>query len=136
MRRLSLAILIIAMGASGAVAQETTPSKGVKWAQDGVESFFGPQDAFQVTISSANGVVSVIDVPRGVILSVAAAEYEARELEDSLKYPRLFRGDMTIRTRRFDEVKNSEGNAATDLMAKAPLEVKLQGVIVSVAKVE
>ena len=136
MKVLFSAVLIVAMAMSLAVAQDATPIQSVKWATDGVETFFGPQDAFRVTITSANGVVSVVDVPKGVILNVVASENAAGQLKDSSKYPHLFRGDMTIRCRRSDEVRDGESRVASEMMAKAPLDIKLREVVVSVAKVD
>ena len=136
MRILLSAILVFVALAPVAQAATVTSSQDVEWVQDRIESYFGPHNAFKVTIESENGVVSIVDVPKGVILSVVASEYEACESRDASQIPRLYRGDMTIRTRRNDEVKEGESTRGSDLMAKAPLEVTLHGVVVSIELVE
>ncbi len=136
MKILLSALMVVVALASVAQAAFMSSSEEIEWTQDHVESYFGPHNAYRVTIESDNGVVSVIDVPEGVLLSIVASEYGARESGDSSQIPRLFRGDMTIRARRNDEVREGESSMASDLMAKAPLEVKLHGVVVSVEMVQ
>ena len=132
MRIPSSVALVIVVAALFAPAAIPAAEQDVAWTRDHIESYFGPHNAFRITIESETGVVSVMEVPAGVFLSVVASEYETRGSGDAPGVPLLYRGDMTIRTRRHDEVREGESSSASALMAAAPLEISLRGVVVAV----
>lgn len=116
---LSNQFAVMAQEASSPQAPEEIPPLG--------QVFYGAGQPFRVTVQSDRGVVLVLEVPQGVLLSV---EYDDPRVpsEDH----RTFRGDVIIRTRREDEVAATEGRSAHDIMLKAPVELVLTQVVVVV----
>lgn len=110
-----------------AVAQKAPPLQAPEEIPPQGQVFFGPGRPFRVTVQSDRGVVMVLEIPQGVLLSV---EYDDPRVpaEDHL----TFRGDVTIRTRRGDEVAATESQSAHDIMLKAPVELALTQVVVVV----
>ena len=99
-------------------------------------SYFGPGQAFKVTVESENGVVSVLDVPKGVFLNVVAFIDENPDKNGRLEFPMEIKGDVTIRTRREDELKSNESRSADSIMAWSPLEMSLKNVVVHLDVIE
>ena len=91
-----------------------------------VSAYFGPGQHPRLTITTANGVVSVLDVPQGVFLNVIGPEKANPGVAETKDFPRTFKGDITIRTRRKDEIGESESTAAREFMAKSPLEMSVK----------
>ncbi len=105
----------------------------------GLNAYFSPKRAHRVRISSSQGVVSVLEVPRGTWLNVQAdqevnAGWQARA--NTTVGPPVFRGDVALRTRRADEVEESDGSALFAVMARSPVEVMLRDVVVEVKAVK
>ncbi len=99
-------------------------------------SYFAAVQPYRVTIHSENGVVSVLHVPSGVFLNIDTSEQADENSMTSGELPRTFRGNLTIRTRRADEVKEGESQIAADIMASAPLEIVLRNATVLVEVAE
>lgn len=98
-------------------------------------TFFSTKVAHKVSIRSEGGVVILLEAPAGVLLSIfgeaGATRNKLGEIDDSAS----FSGDLTLRARRGDEIVEGESRTADDIMAKAPLEMKLKDVSVTVVAV-
>ena len=128
-----LVFLCCALPLSAAIETSTSP---LQCESDGsFRSYFGPGLEFEVTIYSDKGVVSVMEVPEGVFLGVSGepgSKYEKPERDGE---PYTFSGDLTIRTRRADEMADGESRSAGDIMAKAPVVIELGNALVAVKKI-
>ena len=81
--------------------------------------------AHRVTISRNGNVVTTLDIPAGVWLSVYSDQEPVRTGQDG----RLeFHGSVEIRTKPNAEVQRPGAGDATDMMATAPLVVAAQNV--------
>jgi hypothetical protein len=67
--------------------------------------FYAGAKPHRVTIETQTGVVSVINVPAGVLLSV---EGNRAASDRPVRGPHRFRGDLILRTRRFEELDARE----------------------------
>jgi len=99
----------------------------------GLNTYYSPERAYRVYITSKQGIVSTLDVPLGTHLNVQADQalnLERQELTATSNA--VYRGDIIIRTRRKDEVEASDGSAAFAIMAKSPVAMVLRDVVVEV----
>lgn len=99
-------------------------------------TYFSPKQSVKLTITSENGIVSVLEVREGVILNVVASEERNPGFNEPMELPRTYRGDITIRLRRQDEVQETESRVAQEIMARAPLEMTLKNAVVLLETVE
>ena len=92
-------------------------------------TYYQPTQAYRVTIRSRNGIVTLLDVPRGVHLSLHG---EQNSFDEGARgaFPHTFQGPLTLRARRTDEIEENEGSIAREVMAKAPLEMTLGNAVV------
>lgn len=119
--------LVMLLGLSAGLAAQDASAAQPKY----ITSNFAPHaGGYRVTIESAGGLVATLEVPDGVFLSLTGPAYP--EPGESALSGRRFRGNVTIRTRRDDEREEGESNLADAIMAKSPLEVSLEDVIVEV----
>jgi hypothetical protein len=125
-------LFLFLAGCSSAFAQAVSPP----WPEGALSAYFGPNQALMLTVTSENGIVSVLDVPKGVFLNVVAVEDQNPGIMESLELPITFRGDMTIRTRREDEIEKPQGRAAHEFMATSPLVMTLKSAVVILEAVE
>ena len=100
------------------------------------ESYYAATRAYRVTVCSDGGVVSTFEVPEGTFLSVQGRKDQNPSFRDDHGFPHTFRGDLVLRTRRADEVAETESTAAHAIMAKAPLEVRIADAVVVVKQSE
>ena len=117
-----------------AVIQDVIPAKQ-RWST----TFYTPTFVYEVTIRSENGVVTVLDLPKGVSLTVSASMAQYPSLTEYRQNGLLgtYQGDIIIiRMRRADEIEKDEGPAGMDIVAKAPLEMTLTNAVVVVRWVE
>ena len=98
--------------------------------------YFGSVCSYRVTVQSENGMVSVLDVPRGVLLSVHTEAEYPRPVDRPRGFPWTFDGNIIIRMRRADEVAPGESRVSHEIMARAPLSIVLRDVTVVVEKLE
>jgi hypothetical protein len=131
---LALILLLAALAVSAAEDPATPPGGGIN---DGsFEVFFPASRAHKVTVRSGNGVVSVLEVPHGVRLSVYGAAGASFVKPESLGSPAGFDGDLTLRLRHYDESGAGESDSALDIMALAPFVLELKSVSVVAEAVE
>ena len=104
--------------------------------QGAFESYYAAARAYRVTVRSDGGVVSTFEVPEGTFLSVQGRKDQNPSFRDDHGFPHTFRGDLVLRTRRADEVAETESTAAHAIMAKAPLEVRIADAVVVVEQSE
>ncbi len=95
-------------------------------------TFFSTTGAHRVSIRSELGVVTVLEVPDGVLLSICGDAGAIRSKLGEIDDTASFTGNLTLRARRSDEIIEGESRTADDIMAKAPLEMKLKRVSVTV----
>ena len=113
---LAITVLIIAAVASRPMAQ--APQLTAKY----FSSYARPH---RVTISRNGTIVTTLNVPAGVWLSVYSDQEPVRTGQDG----RLeFHGNVEIRTKPNAEVQRPGSGDATDMMATAPLVVTAQNV--------
>lgn len=93
-------------------------------------TYYHPRQAWKVTIQTDNGVLSVLEVPEGVYLSVQASEAQNPISEGSTDIHGAYQGDIVIRTCRVDETQENE--SLDEKMAKSPLEMSLKNATVIV----
>ena len=129
MKTLMLAVLMTCGCYAGVAAQEVTPPETFNF-------FYAPMQPYKVTIQSPRGVVSVLDVPKGVFLNIQGLQEQNPDFREDTGLPRTFRGDLTVRTRRADEVQAAESTVARDIMAKSPLVISLTNAVVIVESVK
>jgi hypothetical protein len=90
----------------------------------------GPQ---QVTISTRAGqVLSVLDVPAGIEVSIHLSKGEHSLPQSIGAGPATFRGDVTIHTRPRSELV--EGQGSLNQMMAAPFRLDAQDVVVVAAR--
>ena len=77
-----------------------------------------------------------LTVGTGVFLNLVATEEQNPGFKESMDFPRTCRGNITIRTRREDEIQDGESRVAHEFMAKAPLEMTLKNAVVLLEVVE
>lgn len=130
----AILLVLVALSAS-AMANPSIPAKtcGV---DDTFKSFFGPARAYRVKIESEGGVVSTLELPKGVYLSLYGASGSKRGEMDASTGTQTFSGDLTLRIRRADELVEGESAKAVDIMARAPLAMELRNVSVEVVAEE
>ena len=136
MKTLALALIAILCSYSVALAQDQASADDS--ATTDIFNVHYSSQGWTVTIESKGGVVSVVEVPEGVLLNVEGhvAQNLALEQLKADEMPRLFRGDLVIRTRRADEVAEEEGHRADSIIAKAPLELRVRAARVVVERAE
>ena len=101
-----------------------------------IKAYYGPSVALRVEILSEKGVLSVLEVPKGVFLNVESF-IEGRPSQEPLsEVPYTFHGDITIRTRRADEMAENESRDGDAIMSKSPLQIELKNATVTVEVVE
>ena len=132
MKKLSASIVcLIALLFVSVAAEPVAPPKVC--VDDGsFRTFFNTTEAHKVTIRSEGGVVTVLEVPEGVFLSVFGGAEATRSETSEADRSVSFSGDLTLRARRRDEMAVGESRNADDIMAKAPLEMKLESASVTV----
>lgn len=136
MKPLFLILALMVCSSAVAFAQDNPSAQKVSMDPVVSNTYYAAVQAYRVTIESANGMVSVLDVPRGVLLNVQTNTVQNDDIEQVQDLPHTFRGDLVIRTRRVDEVEASEGLMSKNIMAKAPVEMVVKNGVVVVEKVE
>jgi hypothetical protein len=122
----------LALALAGLIAWASLPALGQSvepQAQSFLASFFssGPKE---VTISNRSGqVLSVLDVPAGVAVSIHLIKGEFTQPDQTGTV--TFTGDVSIRTRPRSELVEGPSR---DQMMKAPLKLDVQDALVVLAK--
>ena len=132
MKTLSLISVALLVCYSSALGQEGRSPEDRGLAPGTSVTYFAAVQPYSVTIETSNGVVLELYVPKGVFLSVQAPEKENPDAQ-VLELPRTFRGDVTLRMRRADEVSATESTLARETMAKSPVELTIAAGTVVVA---
>jgi hypothetical protein len=132
MKTFLISILVVFALCFSVFGQAVTPP----WPEGSFSAYFGPNQSLKLTVTTENGIVSVLNVPRGVFLNVVATEKQNPDFEEATSFPRSFRGDIIIRTRREDEIQKSDSRIAHEFMAASPLEMKLDNAVVLLEVVE
>ena len=96
-------------------------------------TFHAPVDQFIIKIQSENGIVTTLEIPKGVFFSIQATEKSNPDRSEEA-YPKMYKGDIVIRTRRADEVGENEGRGAWEMMQLSPFQLALENVTVIVEK--
>jgi|GEM_PF-6516985 len=124
-----LVLLFITLGASAQDSVKMVNSSEL--APGSFVTFYAPMAQYTITIQSENGIVSTIEIPTGVFLSVQATEKSNPDRTEKSS-PKIYKGDVVIRTRRGDEVGKNESMAAWDMMQKSPFQLALEDVTVTI----
>ena len=141
MKRLVFLVVFVAVALAGYVLYrgKTPPERASEINYlDRSEIYYGGRLEHRVTIKSPTGVMSVFNVPAGVMLSVV---HDRAASDTPVRGTHTLRGDLIVRTRRYDELDTrerfgtpDERNAAV-IMAGAPLVLTLRNVEVTVETV-
>ena len=100
MKTLTLALFVTMCCCSVALAQDQSPDDEAARSSDSFDIYYSNQ-GYKVTIESKSGVVSVLEVPQGVLLNLEVQMTQNPSLlRQGADLPRTFRGDLVIRTRR------------------------------------
>ncbi|MEM1094763.1 MAG: hypothetical protein AAGJ10_09175 [Bacteroidota bacterium] len=90
---------------------------------------------YTLTIEHEDGLVSTVDVPKGVLLNVEASEEDNREVNASgarVAFPLTLQGDIVVRTRQADTIRPGESQSMRAIMDKAPFKLSLTNVTLKV----
>ena len=97
----------------------------------GPSTYYQPSQAYRVTIRSDKGIVTRLEVLKGVYLSLHGAKDQDSFHDGSREdFPHTFLGPLAIRMRRTDEIEANESLISRQVMAKAPLEISLGASVV------
>lgn len=96
---------------------------------------YSARHTYQVQISSAEGDVSTLSVPRGTYLNIQADPAANPGSQTPItESENVFYGDIVLRTRRVDEVREDEPSAAFAVMANAPTKMVFRDAVVQVQR--
>lgn len=98
--------------------------------------FYGGQNAHRVTVKSEGGTTVVLEFPQGVLVGLRIPQHGNPSMPGAPTLPNTFQGDIEVRARREDELSPDESTSAIDIMAKAPVILELEGVVIDVERVE
>lgn len=84
-----------------------------------------------ITITSENGLVSTLELPRGVNYSIQLGNSDTPILRET-PYLRIYKGDVVIRVRRVDKSAETENMDSWTVMQQAPFQLALSNVTVKV----
>ena len=119
---------------SGAFTQEHASDSKPVMDPESIYLFKGPTIPYRVTIQSANGVVSELAIPKGTLLSLQLKKDQNTRPIGEHTSPAKYQGDIILRMRRADEI--NEGGSALALMAKSPVKMSLNNVVVIIEDLE
>ena len=88
----------------------------------------------KITVESENGLVSTMDFSPGMMLNVEFYEKENPEWRNQAEGSLTFRGNIVVRARRSDEIKEDEGRKGHEIMSHAPYELNLSNALIVVEK--
>ncbi len=138
MKRLVFLVVFVALALAGYVLYKgkTPPERASKiHYRNRLEIYYGGRLERRVTIKSPTGVMSVINLPVGVMLSV---EHDRAASDKPVRGTHTFRGDVIVRTRRYDELDTHERFGTPEernaevIMARSPFVLTLRDVDVTV----
>jgi hypothetical protein len=114
-----IALLVCGWGVSVRAATDTGTSSGPP------EAFFGTSRAWTITISSADGIVSVLDVPKGVVIGISGADVLKSIIDGAVPAKYEFGGDLTIRLRRIGDPNKYINQPTAACLVNAPVELRI-----------
>jgi len=84
-----------------------------------------------ITITTENGLVSTLELPKGVNYSVQLGNSDLPILRET-PFRKTFIGDVVIRVRHSDEISEAESTDSWTAMQQAPFQLALSNVTVKV----
>lgn len=96
---------------------------------DRMTTYFSPEYAYVITVTASGGEATVFEVAEGNYLSVEGPFVAGFP---NPEYPRVFSGDLEVRTRPASEIPSPEGMPAHEIMEDAPVLASLHGGRISV----
>ncbi len=89
------------------------------------EAFFGPTRAWTVTINSSEGVVSVLQVPKGVVVGISGTYELMSPFADTTAVGYEFGGDLTIKLRHIGDPGSHVNQPMSACLVDAPVELRI-----------